>query len=66
MPYRIRCQVFSSCKPPVFPFAGLNNQRKPVLKRHGDGDPVDRSAPAFYQIGDRLRDKVERDVGNLF
>ena len=29
------------CKPPVSPFAGLNNQRKPVLKRHGDGDTVD-------------------------
>jgi len=54
-----------SCKPPVSPFAGLNNQRKPVLKRHGDGDPVDPSSPAFDQIGDRLRDKVERDVRDL-
>ena len=66
MPYRIRCQVFSWCKPPVSPFAGLNNQRKPVLKRHGDGDPVDPSSPAFDQIGDHLRDEVERDVRDLF
>jgi len=53
-------------KPPVSPFAGLNNQRKPVLKRHDDGDPVYPSLPAFDQISDCLRDKVERDVRDLF
>jgi len=66
MTCRIRCQASGLCKPPVSPFAGLNNQHKPVLKRHGDGDPVERPAPAFDQIGDRLRDKVERDVRDLF
>ena len=66
MTYRIRCQASGLCKPPVSPFPGLNNQRKPVLKRHGDGDPIDPSSPSFDQIGDRLRDKVERDVRDLF
>ena len=66
MTYRIRCQASGLYKPPVSPFAGLNNQRKPVLKRHGDSDPVYRFTPAFDQIGDRFRDEVERDIRDLF
>ena len=66
MTCRIRCQASLLCKPPVSPFAGLNNQRKPVLKRHGDGDPVERTASLLDLFGDRLRDEVERDVRDLF
>ena len=65
MTCRIRCRAPGLCKPPVSPFAGLNNQRKAVLKRHGDGDPVEPAVPAFDQIGNGLRDKVERDVRDL-
>jgi len=64
--YRIRWQAFSLCKPPVFSFPGLDSQRIPVPEHFPHRDPVERCAPAFDQISDRLRDEMERDVRDLF
>ena len=61
---RDRClaQAYGVCKPTVSPFAGLNNERKPVLKRHGDGNPVEPTASLLDLFGNCFRDKVQRDV----
>ena len=63
--YRILSQAFLVCKPPVCSFPGLDSQCIPVLKCHSDGDPVDPSFPLFDHVGDRFRDEMERDVGDL-
>jgi len=66
MTYRIRCQASGLCKPPVSSFACLDSQRIPVPEHFPRRDPVERCAPPFDHVGDRFRDEVKRDVGDLF
>jgi len=65
MTYRIRCQAFLVCKPPVCSFTGLDSQCIPVPEHFLRRDPVERCAPPFDHIGDRFRDEMKRDVGDL-
>jgi len=60
--YRIRCQAFSLCKPPVLSFTGLDSQCIPVPEHFPRRDPVERFAFAFDHVSNCFRDEMERDA----